>query len=444
MKAPLNDLLVVIPGIMGSELYDREGRAIWAPTGGWGRFKLLWESLANYKLPLGVGDDTPVDGVWARALIPDLHVIPGLWTANFGYSALIKFLAKTFVLDDSNYLEYAYDWRLSNRFTAKRLSAIVGPKLEALRAHGGARARAKIVFVCHSMGGLVARWYVHQEGGAELTRRVITLGTPHRGSVKALDQLANGVWLNKLTADMTEFGRTLPSVHQLLPTYRCIENADGLVSLGEVDVPGVDSTMRDDGLAFHATLDAATDEVDLVPFVGFRQPTATTARVIAGRVLPLDEIAGRDERGDGTVARLAATPSKLPPDDASIRGVSGQHAALPSLASIHDDLEFALGARTTPHMASRGLELWMRVADVVAAHQPIEVTGQSTDGRRKLTCRVSDAEGNEIKVVAMRLEDELMRVELPGLPEGNYAVTVTAPGARTSSGEPVRTIITVV
>ncbi|MBW2272983.1 MAG: alpha/beta fold hydrolase [Deltaproteobacteria bacterium] len=40
----------------------------------------------------------------------------------------------------------------------------------------------RIDMVAHSMGGLVARFYLQQLGGARRVDRLITLGTPHRGT----------------------------------------------------------------------------------------------------------------------------------------------------------------------------------------------------------------------------------------------------------------------
>jgi triacylglycerol esterase/lipase EstA (alpha/beta hydrolase family) len=39
-----------------------------------------------------------------------------------------------------------------------------------------------IDLVCHSLGGLVARVYVQQLGGARRVNQCITLGTPHHGT----------------------------------------------------------------------------------------------------------------------------------------------------------------------------------------------------------------------------------------------------------------------
>jgi triacylglycerol lipase len=53
---------------------------------------------------------------------------------------------------------------------------------EYLRRHvrGG-----RVELVCHSLGGLVARVYLEQLGGARRVDRCITLGTPHRGTYNA-------------------------------------------------------------------------------------------------------------------------------------------------------------------------------------------------------------------------------------------------------------------
>jgi len=75
-------------------------------------------------------------------------------------------------------------------------------KIEAICAATGAD---RIVLVGHSMGGLVARAYLRRSGGARVAR-LITLGTPHHGSVlaylfpgRSLAQLRPGnAWLAEL------------------------------------------------------------------------------------------------------------------------------------------------------------------------------------------------------------------------------------------------------
>jgi triacylglycerol esterase/lipase EstA (alpha/beta hydrolase family) len=56
----------------------------------------------------------------------------------------------------------------------------------ALRDHLRATVRGgRIDLVCHSLGGLVARVYLQELGGARRVDRCITLGTPHRGTYNA-------------------------------------------------------------------------------------------------------------------------------------------------------------------------------------------------------------------------------------------------------------------
>ena len=45
---------------------------------------------------------------------------------------------------------------------------------------------AKVSLVGHSLGGVVARWWLQEQGGAERADRVVTLATPHAGTQSAL------------------------------------------------------------------------------------------------------------------------------------------------------------------------------------------------------------------------------------------------------------------
>jgi triacylglycerol esterase/lipase EstA (alpha/beta hydrolase family) len=79
----------------------------------------------------------------------------------------------------------------------------VAAKIAQIRAATGA---AQVVLVCHSMGGLVARAYLRKYGGAEV-RRLITVGTPHAGSMHAW--MMNGMAL----ADMRPHSRFLADIN---------------------------------------------------------------------------------------------------------------------------------------------------------------------------------------------------------------------------------------
>jgi pimeloyl-ACP methyl ester carboxylesterase len=82
--------------------------------------------------------------------------------------------------------------------------------------HGAIRLRdflrrnvrgGEIDLVCHSLGGLVARTYLQELGGARRVRRCITLGTPHFGTY-------NAYWLSN------RVGREMRPGSQLLTRLR--------------------------------------------------------------------------------------------------------------------------------------------------------------------------------------------------------------------------------
>jgi pimeloyl-ACP methyl ester carboxylesterase len=85
---------------------------------------------------------------------------------------------------------------------ARQLAARVE---EACRAAGTERA----IIVAHSMGGLVARCWIARLGGAARAERLVTLGSPHHGSLLARgfparwagEMLCGCEWLEQLAAD---------------------------------------------------------------------------------------------------------------------------------------------------------------------------------------------------------------------------------------------------
>ena len=377
---------MVLPGILGSTL-ARDGQEAWAPSAGvvWQAIRSFGASIQSLTLPADLGDDHPGDGVEPLALMPDLHLLPGLWSANIGYSRLLDWLTQRFTLvppdpkdpaKPANLLPFAYDWRLSNRYNARRLRAVVEPALERWRALAEANREARLILICHSMGGLVARWYVEREGGAALTRKLITIGTPHRGAVAALQQLVNGVEksVGPLRLDLTRFARSLPSAHQLLPQYACLQSGAGLAPISAVALPGVNPALVADAVAFHAALDAApASAYALHPIVGTRQPTPTTARLGGERIETSEQIEGAREGGDGTVPRLSAAPKALNPDDPRLRYAPDQHLGLHSHQAVLDELEGVLTARPVIHRGLAGPQIGVRTDPLLLLGEPLLV-----------------------------------------------------------------------
>ncbi|MGY2063866.1 hypothetical protein ACW9HQ_53960, partial [Nocardia gipuzkoensis] len=154
------------------------------------------------------------------------------------------------------------------------------------------------------MGGLVARWCIEKCGIAEVTRKLITLGTPYRGAATAIDRLVNGIGgrLPRLGSNLTELARSLPSLYQLLPDYACTELDGSLRTLDEMAIPELDSAMFADARDFHADLaraEAARPQSleTTHAVVGVGQPTMTTVRRTSAGLQLLDTIGNENDYG---------------------------------------------------------------------------------------------------------------------------------------------------
>jgi pimeloyl-ACP methyl ester carboxylesterase len=397
--------------------------------------------------------------------MPDLHLLPGIWSVNIGYGTLLDWLRTRFHFiepspeDPSrlpNLLPVPYDWRLSNRYNGRRLKGIVESALERWRSQGEPFADAKIIFVCHSMGGLVARWYIEKEGGASLTRKLVTLGTPYRGALNALDQLVNGVrkGIGPLKIDLTTFARSLPSLHQLLPEYACIESSGSLLKTTESAVPHLNTAMVSDAMQFHDELDQAallntTHDYEIHPLVGFRQPTYATARIIDESVEVIENISGSNEGGDATVPRFAAIPKTIPgqelrPDSPIIRWIPDQHGSLQNNQAILDELEGVLTAQPVVYRAATEFELGVRTEPLVLTGERVVVEATVADGKRvALQARVSNEWGNEVMTASLRSSGGVYRASLELVSPGAYRVVVGGVGSNMALVAPVTSTVLV-
>jgi len=458
----VSDVVVVLPGIMGSTL-QKDGTLVWAPSAGavLRAIVTFGRSLKRLVLPSGIGDADPRDGVEPVELMPDLHILPGVWSDNIGYGVLLDWLRSRFHLIEPrpgnpaiipNLLAVPYDWRLSNRYNGRRLKEIVEPALERWRSQGGPFGDAKLIFICHSMGGLVARWYIEKEGGAEITRKLVTLGTPYRGALKALDQLVNGVrkGIGPLKLDLTAFARSLPSLYQLLPEYACVKAPGGLLQkTTETTLPELDTAMVADAMRFHDELDEAAASrpasgYDVHPIVGTRQKTSTTARVTRSEIEPIETIDGNDEGGDATVPRLSAIPKQTRPDDPIIHWVADQHGGLQSNRAVLDEVDGILSARPVIYKAAAGIELGVRTEPLVLAREKVTIEATVVgEARVALQGQVTDEGGKRLCATPFQMSGNVHTATLAALQPGAYRVTVGGVGATAARVAPVTCTILV-
>ncbi|MFJ3827608.1 hypothetical protein ACIPWI_06525 [Streptomyces sp. NPDC090046] len=388
-RARVNDLVVVLPGIMGSRLANADGKPVWDLSGGAlaRGLRTFGGSVKGLRLPKDIGNDHPGDGVVPVGVMPDVHALPGLWQPVDGYTDLLGWLERSFTLTrGENLVPFAYDWRLSCRYNAQRLKEVVDRALERWQDSAPERRDARVVFICHSMGGLIARQYVELLGGHETTRRLITLGTPHRGSLDALAHLVNGLrkgW-GPLGVDLSAFARSLPSLHQLAPDYACVTTPGGLAYARELPgLPGVDPELLADAARFHADLRRAAAgrpaPTPLHAITGIRQPTLTTAEFSGDALTPLWDIDGAYEHGDGTVPRLSARPTNADNSDYAVPEAHTpceQHGSLQNNRGVRDALCGLLGHERPFHRGGEDGDITLGVLApaLPAPGDPYEVT----------------------------------------------------------------------
>ncbi|MGQ9411147.1 esterase/lipase family protein [Mycolicibacterium gilvum] len=440
-----NDLIIVIPGITGSTL-RRNGADVWSskPTTVLATIATLGKHIAELQLPADIGDEAPEDGTEATQLISTLHCIPGLWTPIHGYEKLVKRLRASIAIQqfgDLNPVLFPYDWRLSNRYTARRLKVYAEQALSRWRDCAPQNRDAKITFVCHSMGGLIARWYISKEGGAPITRKMITLGTPYRGAIKALSVLADGPMpiLGRFGEHLHRAAVSFPSVHQLLPSYACVNHGDGeLEYLADQTDSVLTGSLRRDAALFYQQLEEAESADPENPtrrhaIVGARQPTTASASLINGRYVFSELLGHHDLAGDGTVS-AASGPKGIPLDDNSIRRIADKHGHLQSNDAALDEVESVV--RSVPVIVKAGPTESLSVAmpEIFAAEEPVTATISSPTGPRSVAITVRGEHGGVIEHVEKVIREGAFQYQTAALDPGGYSLEVRSvtDGASTS------------
>lgn len=450
VRRPMADLIILLPGIMGSVL-RKDGRDVWALSGSTllTGLKTLGRSVTDLTLTADSEDAESLgDGIVANRIFPDVHLLPGLWKID-GYSSLAKAIRTEFdVTPGLNYFEFPYDWRRDNRAAAHRLSRLAPVWLKEWRERSGNKS-ARLILAAHSMGGLVSRYYLEALGGWRITRMLITFGTPYRGSLNALNFLANGFRksIGPLTlVDLSSLVRSFTSVYQLLPIYPCYDPGSGLLQrVGESSgIPNVDSVRAKAALDFHNEIRSAVERNEqdpayrggrytIHPIVGTYQPTLQAARR-AGDGLemldrhPLEPLI----TGDGTVPQRSATPiesealSKLHHKVFVAEG----HGSLQNSRPVLDHLRelLAEGAVSdSPFRDPKTKKISLAVEDLYSSGEAVGMKIGCEDPQALLVVAVSEAQsGCHAARIIVDGTGEAMKTVVCGLlPEGTYRVQVS-------------------
>jgi hypothetical protein len=389
---------------------------------------------------LELRDDDADDGVAAPLMVPDLHLIPGLWKID-GYSKLSAYLQRQFaVTPGRNFFAFPYDWRRDNRVAARRLKEQTDHWLREWRRES---PEAKLILVCHSMGGLVARYFLECLEGWRDTRRLVTFGTPYRGSLNALNFLVHGGQKRLGPIPVLDLSRLLhsfPSIYQLLPIYPCFDPGDGrLIRVSEaVGLPNVNPERVRAADAFHREIEqAVTAHLDdegyrrgrytIHPIVGTFQATLLSARRSGAGVEVLGTFPDFEPDGDGTVPRVSATPIEFPREEGAMFAAE-RHGSLQHNDGVLVQLAGLLSGQDTSAVRA-GADAGLEIDDAYGPGEPVGFRFRAADPMAQLTVIVTAADtGAEVDRLELGAAGEWRDGELAPPAPGAYRLTLTGEG----------------
>jgi pimeloyl-ACP methyl ester carboxylesterase len=231
-STPTKTPLIFIPGIGGSELKIKTATN-WSQHDGHGGTynhiyteseNPIWLNAVQAGLP-GNDDFFDIlrlksDGKTNEA---DIDLTGNL--VDFAYKPTIDFFTSNAYKLNQDLFIFPYDWRKDIADTKELLDQ----KIATIKQQTGTQ---KVDILAHSMGGLVARNYISDPTKATNIRKLITLGTPHLGSVKflkalhygdcltAFEQIKNLYCLGIPSSEVKDILQNMPGAYALAPSKK--------------------------------------------------------------------------------------------------------------------------------------------------------------------------------------------------------------------------------
>lgn len=225
--SPDDTPVILIPGLFGSKLRDRTtGVEVW--PGAWNR--VLFDDYGDLELKFD-----PMTFEVRRDNLEAFDLADTVLGRNF-YGPIVNTLVNFggYVratpgvparAGERRYYVFPYDWRQDNVEQARELDTLI----ETVRKDYG-DPELRVDIVAHSMGGLVARYYLRYgpvdvlDGmpslislyGAQRVRKLVLLGTPNFGAVSAMHGYLAGepIGFKRIPPEVLA---TMPSGYQLFP-----------------------------------------------------------------------------------------------------------------------------------------------------------------------------------------------------------------------------------
>lgn len=453
----LRHLVVVVPGIGGSVLAAPDGTTA---------YEVGRRTLAKRLLSPGVLDlDGPVE-LTPVGLIESVTVFPGFTVA--GYEGLVNRLTDTFQARvdvarpgaerdlAADVVLFPYDFRVGIAETAQRLADEIAQRLVGFDEKDRLR---RVIVIGHSMGGLVARYWLGPLQGARYCRGLVTAGTPHRGAPKALDWLVNGVRFGPIPyTPATRVLRAWPSVYDLLPRYPVARNEQTGALHHPHELTGVATPDFLERAAasyrMHTDIEKAWTELaagdsvarpELVPLFARGHATPSRVTVDKGRLRVRkqpapDWLPEPGWQGDGTVPAISAIPIELDGQRAAWQAVVQRHVPMAGAPAIVEAVRNLNGESLAWVRGDRpeGPWLGLDLDDCAAQDTPVEVAAwlhgvdpaAAGSVRVWLTVKPLDPPESGVVVkpprVPMTAVEDRWEATVEPLAAGMYEVTVEA------------------
>ena len=364
--------VVLVPGIMGTEMQNGDD-LIWPDAGQ--MFSDPGDDFMNI-LAMNfngtVSDSQVTIGDIVRKPVPTKDVFEGL----------INLLTNSGYQENTDLFVFPYDWRLDIRTTGNSLK----DKIDAVKDQTGAN---KADIIAHSMGGLLTKQYIVDNGSSSVNKLVF-IGTPHLGAPLAAKALLWGDNLNvKLMFPFLDpervryISQNMPAIYELLPSRAYIDQEYYYYDHTQNDVFDYDRTkqfLTDFGLSpillqsadsFHSSsLDNFNIAgIDAYNINGCDMPTITTVIKKSN-----GEYGMWLHEGDGTVPLVS---SKAVSIDSSrtyyFKGI--EHATMPSATGIKSLVNNIITGNmlSLPSNATQDSSVCKVTGELVSVHSPVNL-----------------------------------------------------------------------
>jgi hypothetical protein len=322
------------------------------------------------------------------------------------------------------------------------LSKFIEDKLNNLR-NEPEYENARVIFIAHSMGGLICRYYLECLEGWRNCKALITLGTPYQGSAMQLDYLVNGYKEFGLV-DLTAPLRSFSSCYQLLPTCKTVKIGRERHYPKDANLPNLVQEQIANAWDFHVNeIDAKVKEnrtsnkdfkpYTFIPIVGVNQPTLQSLQYENGIIKHR-----YDSAGDGTVPLKSAEPQKKEHEQVMSIHQVAIHGSMQSdpvvLFELFRQLSYIVSP-FAPEKPRKGIEaeqpgLCLEVADLFLPGEPVTIRvkflGEDEVANKPLLAKIKQIETGQSFDHQLPYVNDVWTLETE-LPTGTYQITVEDP-----------------